>query len=84
MHGDFRLSHPPKTDTAAIAEGKLWKKRKPVLVIRRVYDHQGFHQNTVVNIESWPLRNLLIEINTGVVGLNLKKSTPEVGPISAK
>lgn len=70
----------PKTDPSAVGKGKLWKRQKPILVVRRIFHSSGVYTHTIVSIESWVLRDALLEINAGVDGLSLKKSTPEVSP----
>lgn len=51
---------------------------KTVLVVRRVISKQGMVSRTAVDVKSVLLRDVLLELNEDVEGLELHKSPPTV------
>ena len=73
-----RQIHFIKTAKAGLSRANQERFNKTVLVVRRIISKQGMVSGTEVDIKSTLLRDLLLEINEDVSGLQLNKSPPEV------
>ncbi|KAI0894699.1 P-loop containing nucleoside triphosphate hydrolase protein [Annulohypoxylon nitens] len=56
---------------------KKYRKRNPVLVVRRIIDHKGRLDATIIDITSKAVADILCDINKGVENLTLNKVPPQ-------
>lgn len=57
---------------------RLSSKRKPVLLVKRIMGGDGSYQRTQIDILSEPLREVLVELNKDVLGLEITGRNPSV------
>lgn len=57
---------------------KKFSKKKPIILVERVLNDKGKHERTDVEIYSEPLREVLIEVNRDVQGIDLTGEIPTV------
>ncbi|KAI0046458.1 P-loop containing nucleoside triphosphate hydrolase protein [Auriscalpium vulgare] len=68
----YRKSSKPKEIKA--------RKHKLALVVVRLIDDRGRYARTAIKIKSTRLRDVLVEVNEGVEGLELNREEPEATP----
>ena len=71
MRHELRKTHKP------VISEKIQKK-KAILVVKRLIDYQGQPTTTEIEIHQEALRQILLEINSGVEGLKLTARNPSV------
>ncbi|EEB90628.1 hypothetical protein MPER_11139, partial [Moniliophthora perniciosa FA553] len=59
---------------------KKLSDRKPVLTVRRLINTKGEYQETVIDVRSPALCDVLVEINKDVEGLTLTRNPPVANP----
>ena len=75
-----RQIHFVKTASAAMSKAKEDRLNKADLVVRRIITKKGMVAFSEVDIKSNPLRDVLLEINRGVEGIELNKKPPMARP----
>lgn len=73
-----RQIHFVKTAKAGLSKANQERFNKTVLVVRRIITKQGNVSGTEVDVKSTLLRDVLLDLNKDVEGLELHKSTPMV------
>ncbi|KAL8636478.1 MAG: hypothetical protein Q9228_006128 [Teloschistes exilis] len=71
-----RQIHFVKTAKAGLSKANQERFNKTVLVVRRIISKQGNVSGTEVDVKSTLLRDVLLDLNKNVEGLELHKSTP--------
>ncbi|KAL8686930.1 MAG: hypothetical protein Q9218_006760 [Villophora microphyllina] len=75
-----RQVHFVKTAKAGLSKANQERFNKTVLVVRRIISKQGMVARTEVDVKSTLLRDVLLDINKDVEGLELHKSPPMADP----
>lgn len=57
---------------------RKYRKRNPVLVVRRIIDYKGRYNGTVVDVMSKVVADILFDINKDVENLTLNQVPPQV------
>jgi hypothetical protein len=73
-----------KTNNADLAKhNQKLKKKNPILVVRRVFDHKGRHTTTQVDLKNRKLATFLQGIYEGIDGVDVSRNPPWVGGFAA-